>query len=150
MERRSSAHFQSRRLCFVVFVYERWTECFCRVHYCAIESMGDQAAMTVAAPAEGDVAMTEAAPVLEIVKDMTTEYESVGYGNGNAVPRLDGQVRPSVEDVVVEDLIVEDVIGKCVRFLAENYAGSTFCRVCDLRNSHELIVSETESEGLSL
>jgi len=76
--------------------------------------MGDQAAMTVAAPAERDVAMTEAAPVLEIVKDVAAEHESVGYGNGNAVPRLDvGQVRPSVEEVVVEDLIAEDVIGKC-------------------------------------
>lgn len=79
--------------------------------------MGDQAAMAVAAPAEGDVAMTEAAPVLEIVKDVAAEPEGVGYGNGNAVSHPGGQVQPSVVDVIVEDLIVEDVIGTCVHFL---------------------------------
>jgi len=110
--------------------------------------MGDQAAMTVAAPAEGDVAMTEAAPALEIVKDVAAEHESVGYGNGNVVSHPDGQVQPSVEDVIVEDLIVEDVIGECERFLADNYAGSAFCRGCEEFVAG--IVSEIVFDGLRL
>lgn len=82
--------------------------------------MGDQAAIPVATPAQGDVTMTEAPPlVLEIVKDVAVEHEAIGYGNGNAAPHSDGQIQPSVEEVIVDDLIVEDMIGKCGHFLVE-------------------------------
>ena len=90
--------------------------------------MGDQVAMILAAPTEVDVTMADAAPVLEIAKDVAGEHDDVGNGNGNgngiAVCLPDCQVQPSVGDVIVEDLIVEDVIGQCRHFLADNYAES--------------------------
>lgn len=95
-------------------------------------TVANNSAMPVASPAQGDVAMTEAAPVSEIVKDVAAVlHEGVGYGNGNAAPHSDGQVQPSVEEVIVEDLIVEEVIGMDVYFLVDNYVGSSLSQGCE-------------------
>lgn len=80
--------------------------------------MGDQGDMAIVVP-EADVIMTEAAPVLEALKDVVAEPEELS--NGNGVSSFDDEVQP----------IVDDELGASyTALLANNQFSANYLRLC--------------------
>lgn len=95
--------------------------------------MGDQGDMAIVVP-EADVIMTEAAPVLEALKDVVAEPEELS--NGNGVSSFDDEVQPIVDDELGASYTA---FLRIINFLPTICDSVVLCRVAEISISFSIL-----------